>query len=154
MSDDHIPDEEDDDIWEDWAEAEAGEYIVTPVTPDAKPFFAPVYGLGHLLWICVVWGLLALSGMAVHYLVLLGALGGGVALFAMESHPWRRFGWAAWLTALFGSYRWLGAENPTDMPWWGAPSLILVIVGCAYTLWRRGRARLKRERPNAPLNIR
>ncbi|EJL21322.1 hypothetical protein PMI01_05255 [Caulobacter sp. AP07] len=144
----------DHDDWDDdWAREATGEDIVHPVVPDDRPFFAPLYGLGHLLWISAVLGLLVLTGHAVHYALLLAMLGSSGALMAADKtcgpSPVR---WAAWLIVFFGAYRLLALKDPSP-PWWITPGVITVIVACAYGLVRRGQVRLKREVRQAPLDL-
>lgn len=147
----------DEDI-DDWTRVEqdlsgeAGESIVNPVTADPRPRWL-IYTLGHLLWIGVVYGLLALNGQLVPYVILLVALGSGMSLFALEGSRWRLVGWFVWLVAVVGVCRWLTLGGRNEPPWWIGPSLIVTIVVGAYGLWRWRRMRLKRERRRPPLVI-
>lgn len=132
---------------------DSDEPIVRPQVLEHRSPFVGVHALGHLLWIGVMSGLVGMSGKTVHYVALLGSLGLGGSLFAFDSSRWRWLVWTAWALTLFGVYRGLARRDPTDVPWWGAPSLIFVIVACAYVLWRLGRARLRRERRGPPLDL-
>lgn len=147
-----------DEDFDDWARVErdlsedVGESIVNPVTADPGPRWL-IYALGHLLWIGAVYGLLALNGQLVPYIVLLAALGSGMRLFTLEGSPWRLAGWLVWIVSVVGVCRWLTLDGRTGPPWWIGPGLIVTIVVCAYGLWRWGRMRLKRDRRQPPLVI-
>ena len=138
------------DLWEQNLEETAAEAIVNPIAADPRPRWL-IYALGHLLWMGVVYGLLALNGQLVPYVVLILALGSGMGLFALYQSRWRFAGWFVWLIAVVGVCRWLTLGGDNEPPWWIGPSLIIVIVVVAYGLWEWGRLRLKRERPKPPL---
>lgn len=96
-----------DEDFGDWVRVERdlsedfGESIVNPVTADPGPRWL-IYALGHLLWIGAVYGLLALNGQLVPYIVLLAALGSGMRLFTLEGSPWRLAGWLVWIVSVVG----------------------------------------------------
>jgi len=131
---------------------EIGEPIVSPVTANPRPRWL-IYAVGHLLWTGVVYGLLALNGQLVPYIVLLAALVSGMSLFALDGSRWRLAGWLVWLVAVVGVCRWLTLGGRNEPPWWIGPGLIVTIVVCAYGLWRWGRMRLKRDRRQPPFVI-
>lgn len=131
---------------------EVDDPIISPVVTDPRPRWL-IYALGQLLWTGVIWGLLALNGQLVPYLVLFAALGSGMSLFTLERSRWRSVGWLVWLVAVVGVCRWLTLGGNDNPPWWIGPGLIIMIVLCAYGLWRWGQMRLKRERRQPPLVI-
>ncbi|MCY1648515.1 hypothetical protein OVA11_16015 [Caulobacter sp. SL161] len=138
------------DLWEESFGEVAAETIVDPITADSRPRWL-IYALGHLLWMGVVYGLLARYGQLVPYIVLILAFGSGIGLFSLHRSRWRFAGWFVWLIAVVGVCRWLTLGGGNEPPWWIGPSLIIVIVVVAYVLWGWGRMRLKRERPKPPL---
>lgn len=144
----------DDDI--DWElfereiEENTDDSIVAPLTVDTTPRWL-IYALGHLLWIGVVYGLLALNRQLPAYVVLVMALGTGMGLFRLDNSRWRYLAWPIWLLAVIGVCRWITRNSDNNPPWWIGPSLIITIVVCAYGLWRWGRLKLKAQRPKPPL---